>query len=1695
MSLARSFWGLVNALTLGSMSLSAQAVCGTPGKDGPGGTLSGIVNTYYPGLTTTASGAGAITLGAATGATTTITPGDLLLIIQMQDAAINAGNNSGYGAGTTTGSGSTNLNNSGRYEYVTATISVGAGGGSLTFRGTGAGNGLLNTYSNAAATATQGQRRYQVVRVPQYSQATLGSSLTAGFWNGTTGGILAIDVAGQLTLGGTVSVDGRGFRGGAGLGPAGGAGGANTDYVNLSSNPFHGIKGEGVAGTPRWVLDPRTNTNLDLGLEGYPAGDAARGAPATAGGGGTDGNPTLNDQNSGGGGGSNGGFGGQGGQSWSSALDVGGRGGTAFLVGAVNRIVLGGGGGGGSRNNSAAPENGGGAGGGIVLIRAGTVTGVGTITANGLAGNSPANDGAGGGGAGGSVVVLTTNDGVGGLTVQARGGRGGDAWITQSGAGSAHGPGGGGGGGTVILSGATSVDVAGGARGSTTTGLLPFGATNGGGGRSLIAGIGATPGTSAGVLCVPVLTVTKTTTTATVTNGPAGTTATYRIVAANAANRDTARSVFLLDTLPAGFTYASSSAPVFTGGASRPVTADPAAGAPIPQWTTFSIPGGGSVSQTFVVTVASSAPNGVYNNPARAIYLDPARATPTGTTSAAYNPARAGENVTVRAPDLTVTKTHAGTFTVGVNGAYTIRVRNSGNVASSGTVTVTDTLPAGLTFVSGTGTAWTCAAAGQVVTCTRPNAINAGSNAPAITLTVSVGVAAAPSVTNPVTVQGGGEPTGNRGNNTAADLTVVNLPPANLATTKTGPTAATVGTDVVYDIATTNAGPNAAVNVVISDTLPVGATFGSASNGGTLAGNVVTWPVIASLASGAPAIVYTVTVSYAAAGSYLNLAASQSGSADPTPANNNGSSAGARVTTVVSAPADVSISKTGPATASAATNVGYDLTVSNAGPNPATNVVVTDTLPAGATLVGATGGGILAGNVVTWPTIASLAVGAPVTFTVTLSFAAGGSFSNVAAATSSSADPSLANNRAVAVTTVAAVADVVTTKAGSVRVAAGANAVYTVTATNNGPDAATAVVITDTLPAGATFVSATGSGAPSGAVVTWPAVTIANGGTVSFDVTVTFAAGGSYQNIAASTSPTPDPTVANNDGSAGPARVTTTVTPSADVAVTNVGPASATAGTNVTYTITVTNNGPSAATNVVVTDTLPAGAVIVSAVGGTPFGNVVTWAPVASLASGASTSYTLVLTYPAAGTYANTAAATSSSPDPNLTNNRAPASTTVDVSADLITTKTGPASATAGQDILFTITAVNNGPSAATNVVITDTLPAGLTFVSASNTGALAGNVVTWPAVSSLANGASVSFTLITRAANGGAYTNIAASTATSPDPVPSNNDGSASGSQATVPVAALADVVTTKTGPATATVSQHFSYDITVLNNGPSVAANVLVTDTLPTGLTFVNATAGGFLVGNVVTWPLIPSLAAALPVTFRVTVRANAGGSYINVASSNSPTPDPTPANNNGQAPFSRVVTVVSSNADLRMTKTGPAVTVVGQDIGYTVTVFNDGPATAPNVVVTDTIPAGATFVSSTGGGILAGNVVTWPTLVSLPAGAFQSYNVKLRAGAVGTITNVAAAVSPAPDPTPANNRAAATTAVTAGAVSADLITTKSGPATATAGGAVVYTIKTINAGPDAAADVAITDTLPAGATFVSATGNPTRSGNVLS
>src|SRR5207244_11076828 len=88
-------------------------------------------------------------------------------------------------------------------------------------------------------------------------------------------------------------------------------------------------------------------------------------------------------------------------------------------------------------------------------------------------------------------------------------------------------------------------------------------------------------------------------------------------------------------------------------------------------------------------------------------------------------------------PDLTIAKSHSGNFTQGQVGAtYTITATNSGLAATSGTVTVTDTLPAGLTATAISGTGWTCVLG--TLTCTRSDALAAGSSYPAITLTVDV---------------------------------------------------------------------------------------------------------------------------------------------------------------------------------------------------------------------------------------------------------------------------------------------------------------------------------------------------------------------------------------------------------------------------------------------------------------------------------------------------------------------------------------------------------------------------------------------------------------------------------------------------------------------------------------------------------------------------------------------------------------------------------------------------------------------------------------------------------------------------------------------------------------------------------------------------------------------------------------------
>lgn len=512
---------LVHLIALASLCFGVAVEakqCAAPGLAGSPAGVTGIVNTYFPGTASAAVGSTSVTIGASTGAVAPIAAGDLLLIVQIQNATINADNTSGYGNGSTAdtyGNGFTAIGGSGRYEYVRATNAIGTGGGTLSLIGAN-GAGLVNAYVNAAATGTTGQSRFQVVRVPQYATLSLTGALTATPWNGTSGGIVAIDVADRLTFsGGTINVTGLGFRGGGGRTLSGDKG-ANTDYRTLATVNTNAAKGEGIAGTPRYLNNG--GTLLDTGVEGYPNGSQGRGAPGNAGGGGTDGNPAANDQNTGGGGGANGGLGGIGGNGWcgtgpNGCPATGGHPG-AVAPNAVDRMMMGGGGGAGTTNNGtgtpgAGFASSGAAGGGLVFVRAGEIAGVGTISANGASANSTVtNDANGGGGAGGAIMISTLNAIAGAsINASANGGNGG----SNDGGGSAHGPGGGGGAGFVAATPAISVfaNLLGGSAGTTVNGGT-LGATYG-----AAPGLSASPisvsstaivGNSSGGECTPLVT-------------------------------------------------------------------------------------------------------------------------------------------------------------------------------------------------------------------------------------------------------------------------------------------------------------------------------------------------------------------------------------------------------------------------------------------------------------------------------------------------------------------------------------------------------------------------------------------------------------------------------------------------------------------------------------------------------------------------------------------------------------------------------------------------------------------------------------------------------------------------------------------------------------------------------------------------------------------------------------------------------------------------------------------------------------------------------------------------------------------------------------------------------------------------------------------------------------------------------------
>ena len=1174
----------------------------------------------------------------------------------------------------------------------------------------------------------------------------------------------------------------------------------------------------------------------------------------------------------------------------------------------------------------------------------------------------------------------------------------------------------------------------------------------------------------------------------------AGQTVTYTLTAKDAAGRPPLHDGWVADCLPAGLTFAAYGA--LPGGVSTlpPTAGTGANGCPatteLLAWNIGTLLAGSPITLTYTATVdpsVSGKQTYVNNASVTGDSLAQARTGPTDPGNAVGRLYTATATNTVTAAGAAATKTVTPkAATIGDTVTYTAGAQLPAGI-NFYNLSIIDTLPAGIDATSVVQGAVTCVNAD-----TTPCSIT---SATALTHTAGLGgstligwlfgdvtqIPQVRTITISYTAKIADVPAAQRGvvlSNAAhvAWDNAVKTPPtaANYVFQKSSSNATapvTVlepllaiakavssatpqpGDTFTYTLTVSNsaaANVSPAYNVTVTDAVPTGVVVapGTISGVGTLtgvdgngSGGTISWTLAGPIAAAAaaPALTYQASLAPSATltGVGLTNTAKITGY-DSLPSGGRHYTGGTAQQTVTPAFPRVVTTKATPAgpIAYIGSSFPWTVTVTDTGAGTAAHVGTVDTLPpnwtydTGSAVVsvnGAPGSPVepavstAAGvQTLTWTGLGTLPPGTSLTITLSATPGAGVvgnpgvglSVAQLNSATSTAADPTGATGNASGPYSAGpgtkaaqiASADVRVVKMVGAAPTAGGSGSWTVNVSNAGPDPAVGpfTVIDDfnnPAPAGVTVTSATGAGwscvtsPPITCTRTNAADTLASGAafpsiTVAYSVASTVVSGTPLSNTATVSARTYDPAPGNNTSTAG-----TVVSTSADLVVDKtLSSPQLIAGQPATYAITAHDLGPSSAAGpVTVTDPLPAAAafVSVSAPGWT-------CAPISVGAVGATLSCVLgdgtvplvvgqvpgaidvTVAIPASQTAAvsNTASVSSPTPDPAPANNTSTVTTPTTTSADLLVQKTHVTSPfVAGQDADYTIAVRNLGPSDAAAVTVTDTLPAGLSYVSFASADpawscAAAGAVVTCHYAGTLAPSATATtfgLTVHLSPTFTGSAVNTASVSSTTPDPVPGNNSSTDNSSTTT-----SADLAIAKTHVGSATAGLPLAYTLTVVNHGPSdVAGDVIVSDSLPAGLTFTSATGPGWSCAydgpsRVVTCDLASGLAAGATaglITVDTVVQPDVGSTTLsNTASVSSATPDPDLSNN---AATDSVT--VSTSSDIALTKTlsTPAPVVVGTDATFVLSASSAGPSDSSAVVVTDTLPAYLAFKTATGSG----------------------------------------------------------------------------------------------------------------------------------
>jgi uncharacterized repeat protein (TIGR01451 family) len=937
---------------------------------------------------------------------------------------------------------------------------------------------------------------------------------------------------------------------------------------------------------------------------------------------------------------------------------------------------------------------------------------------------------------------------------------------------------------------------------------------------------------------------------------------------------------------------------------------------------------------------------------------------------------------------LSIALSHAGNFTQGQGFVYTITVTNNSAGQINGVpVTVTDTLPAGLSFLAGStvafGAGWTCPpATSSTVSCTRSDQIPAGTTLPPITVQVGVDANAPALVINTATVNADGNK--DLVHNTASDPTTVIQTGPDLAITKTHVDPFIQGQPGTYSIAVSNVGlsPTDGTTVTVSDPLPSGVTFNSASGPGwtCAAGPPVTCARSDALASGGsyPLITLTVNVAGTAQGAVLNTA-SVSGGGDTNPLNNNASD----LTHIIPPPPDLTITKTHTGNFNQGQqNAQYTLTVSNlSGGATVGTVVVTDTLPTGLTVSPFSAGGfgwgcqMISAVSVTCKQNNVLSAGKsypPITLNVNVANNAPASVVNMATVSGGN-DITPGNNTARDTTIINPAPDLTVAMSHKPEpFVVGQPGTYTITVSNVGGAATSGVVnVNGSLPFGsmtATSVTGTGwscdTGNPQAINCTRADVLAAGGSYPSLTVTVSVNGGG--------------PAVTNTVSVSGGGEFNTTNDSASDLthitapvlAITKTHTGDFSVGVPGVYTITVSNTGPIATAGTVnVTDFLPAGMSATSVSGS---GWNCPTVPTSFLNCTRSDSLPANQSYPALNVTVNI---TSASPtETNTANVQGGGDTTTRSASDtanvntptLAISKTHSGNFVVGQDAIYQITVSNTGKVAtAGTVTVTDflsTFQPALTLVAVGGPGwtcsAPPAVFVTCTRTDPLVVGASYPPIILT--------VNIASagSTLTNSASVTGGGDALTHTANDTANVSGPALNIT-KSHTGTFTGGQNGTYTINVSNVGQvATVGTVTVQDFLPSGLTATAATGTGWSCSPLPTIFLNCTRSDSLSTgssypALTVTVSITTSGSITNTAS----------VSGGGDASNHNAsdTVIINPGPVLSITKTHSGNFTVGQNGTYTITVGNTGQlATSGVVTVQDAlVPFGLSVTAISGSG----------------------------------------------------------------------------------------------------------------------------------